>query len=287
MLTNKGMERYDLLIDEQLLIGWDNLLRGKFTKQWKIQHRAFMNRKRLRDPALHAQKLRKKKRDEEKHKSKYKGKKKNKTEAFHSFFQSILPFIKEIWKDRCIDRNTPVVGGRIVAEYDALTKKVTHLYTMREMVLPEDETKRFDEPLDLWLEATNQQLKKWLLRWRPVIDHNMKKVKAMAQKRSKPIWTHYATEQPAKTKVTRRVPTRKHALPKRMTDNPLTSIFNRTKTSRSTSKATPIIRTKSKKNNIITNMLASLGKRRSTSRVQPVMDVEDQSIDDRFGDVPT
>ena len=29
----KGMERYDLLIDEQLLIGWDNLLRGKFTKQ--------------------------------------------------------------------------------------------------------------------------------------------------------------------------------------------------------------------------------------------------------------
>ena len=33
------------------------------------------------------------------------------------------------------DRNTPVVGGRIVAEYDALTKKVTHLYTLREMVL--------------------------------------------------------------------------------------------------------------------------------------------------------
>ena len=32
----KGMERYDLLIDEQLLIGWDNLLRGKFTKQWRI-----------------------------------------------------------------------------------------------------------------------------------------------------------------------------------------------------------------------------------------------------------
>jgi hypothetical protein len=30
-----GMERYDMLIDEQLLIGWDNLLRAKFTKQWK------------------------------------------------------------------------------------------------------------------------------------------------------------------------------------------------------------------------------------------------------------
>jgi hypothetical protein len=156
----KGMERYDLLIDEQLLIGWDNLLRGKFTKQWRIQQKAYMNRRRLRDPPLHTRKLRKKKRDEEKNTSKYKRKQKNKTEAFHLFFQSIVPFIKEIWKDRCIDWNTLVVGGRIVAEYDALTKKVTHMYTMREMVLPEDETKIFDEPLELRLKATNQQLKK-------------------------------------------------------------------------------------------------------------------------------
>jgi hypothetical protein len=283
----KGMERYDLLIDEQLLIGWDNLLRGKFTKQWKTQQKAYMTRKRLRDPLLHARKLRHKKRAEDKNKSKYKGKQKNKTEAFHSFFQAIVPFIKEIWKDRCIDRNTPVVGGRIVAEYDTLTKKVTHLYTMREMVLPEDEIKIFDEPIDLRLEATNQQLKKWLLRWRPVIDHSMKKVKEMAQKRSKPIWKHYTADQSAKTKITRQVPTRKHALTKRMTNNPLINIFVRTKKSRSTSKAPPLIRTNSKTNNIITKMLTSMGKRRSTSRVQPVMEVEDQRIDDRFGGVPT
>ena len=28
----KGMKRYDLLIDEQLLIGWDNLLQGNNRK---------------------------------------------------------------------------------------------------------------------------------------------------------------------------------------------------------------------------------------------------------------
>ena len=33
----EDMERYTLLIDEQVVIGWDNLLRGKFSKQWKIQ----------------------------------------------------------------------------------------------------------------------------------------------------------------------------------------------------------------------------------------------------------
>ena len=48
------------------------------------------------------------------------------------------------------------------------------------MVLPEDELKIFNETLETRLEATNQQLKKWLLRWRPVIDHSMKKVKEMA-----------------------------------------------------------------------------------------------------------
>ena len=153
---------------------------------------------------------------------------------FHSFFQSIVPQVKEIiWTDRCIDRSTPIVGGRIVAEYDALTKRVTQLDTMREMVLPEDELKIFNEPLEMRLEATNQQLKKWLLWWRPVIDHNMKKVKEMAQTRSiLPIWRHYTAEKPAKMKVTRHVSTRKHGLPKRISNNPLTNVFSRTKTSR-------------------------------------------------------
>ena len=88
----EGMERYSLLIDEQLVIGWDNLLRGKFSKQWQ-------NRKRLNNLTLYGRKLRKKKREEEKHKSKDNTKdkkKKNKTEVFHSFYQSIVPFIKEM-----------------------------------------------------------------------------------------------------------------------------------------------------------------------------------------------
>ena len=27
-----------------------------------------------------------------------------------------IPILKEIWEERCVDRNTPVIGGRIVAE---------------------------------------------------------------------------------------------------------------------------------------------------------------------------
>ena len=51
----------------------------------------------------------------------------------------------------------------------------------------------------------------------------MKKVKEMAQTRSIPIWRHYTADKPAKTKVTRHVSTRKHGLPKRISNNPLTN----------------------------------------------------------------
>ena len=113
-------KRYTLLIDEQVVIGWDNLLRGKFSKQWKIQQKAFITRKKLSDPRAYARAQRNKKQKEAKNTKE--NKRKNKTEAFHAFFQAIIPIIQENWMDRCIDRNKPILGGRIAAEYDCLTK---------------------------------------------------------------------------------------------------------------------------------------------------------------------
>jgi hypothetical protein len=80
---------------------------------------------------------------------------------------------------------------------------------MKEMVLPEDETKIFNETLVTRLEDTNQQLKKWITRWRPVIDHIMKRVKEMAQANRKPIWQHFTANKPARTRVSRKISTRK------------------------------------------------------------------------------
>jgi hypothetical protein len=213
-------------------------------------------------------------------------KKKNKTEDFHAFFQAIIPIVQEIWTDRCIDRNTPVVGGRIVAEYDSLTKKVTQLYTMKEMVLPEDEIKIYNETLETRLEDTNQQLKKWLLRWKPVIEHSMKRVKELAQANSKPIWKHFTANKPAKTRVSRKLSTRKHVRKTRMTNNPLTNVYIRTHKKRSSSRVIKATARRYKKIDLISQMYKKLGEKRSTSRDKTVLDVEEQTIDDRFGDVP-
>jgi hypothetical protein len=157
---------------------------------------------------------------------------------------------------------------------------------MREMVLPEDQTKIFDEPLETRLEDTNQQLKKWMLRWKPVVDHSMKRVKELAKENSKPIWQHFTANKPAKTKVSRKTSQRKLALPKKLSDNPLTNVYERMQKNRSSSRTRIEKQVRYKKTTPILKLYAKLGKKRSTSRNKEVLEVEEQTIEDRFGNVP-
>ena len=95
MLRLRGQKnmnkRYTLLINEQVVIGWDNLLRGKFSKQWKIQQKAFISRRILSNPTEYERAQRNKKRKAAKNTTETK--KKNRTEAKRSmlsFKQSYL-----------------------------------------------------------------------------------------------------------------------------------------------------------------------------------------------------
>jgi hypothetical protein len=240
-------------------------------------------KKTLANPLLYGKTRRRKARKCAKNKNKNK---KNKTEDFQAFFQAIIPIIQEIWTDQCIDQNTPVIGGRIVAEYDSLSKKVTHLYTMKEMVLPEDEMKIFNESLVIRLEDTNQQIKKWLTRWKPVIEHSMKQVKELAQANSKPIWQHFTANKPAKTRESRKLLKRKHTRTIRMTNNPLPNVYTRMHKKRSSSGVIKATTRRYKKTDLISQMYKNLGKNRSTRRDKAIQEVEEQVIEDRFGDVP-
>jgi hypothetical protein len=155
---------------------------------------------------------------------------------------------------------------------------------MREMVLPEDEMKIFNETLVIRLEDTNQQIKKWLTRWKPVIDHSMKRVKELAQANSKPIWQHFTANKPAKTRVSRKISTRKRTI--RMVNNPLTNVYIRMHKKRSSSRVIKAKTIRYKKTDLISQMYENLGKNRSTSRDKVILAVEEQVIEERFGDVP-
>jgi hypothetical protein len=133
---------------------------------------------------------------------------------------------------------------------------------------------------------TNQQLKKWLLRWRPVVDHSMKRVKEIAKENSKSIWQHFTANKPAKTTVSRRITTKKHNKPNKMSNNSLTNVYNRMQKKRSSSRATVTTTVRYTKTPLITQMYVKLGNNRSTSRDKSAKEVEDQIIEDRFGEIP-
>jgi hypothetical protein len=157
---------------------------------------------------------------------------------------------------------------------------------MKEMVLPEDEIKIFNKTIETRLEDMNQQLKKWLLRWKPVIDHSMKQVKELAQANSKTIWQHFTANKPAKTRVSRIISTRKHIGTIRMTNNLLTNVCIRMHKKRSSSRVIKATTGRYKKIGLVSQMYKKLGKNKSTSRDKVILEVEEQVIEDRFGDVP-
>jgi hypothetical protein len=132
----------------------------------------------------------------------------------------------------------------------------------------------------------NQQLKKWMLRWKPVVDHSMKRGKELAKENSKPIWQHFTANKPSKTKVSRKTSQRKLAIEKKMSDNPLTNVYERMQKNWSSSRVRIAKQVRYKKTALITKIYAKLRKKRSTSRTKEVLEVEEQIIADRFGDVP-
>jgi hypothetical protein len=132
---------------------------------------------------------------------------------------------------------------------------------MREMALPEDEMKIFDETLETRLEDTNQQLKKWIT--------------AQVETSSRP--QYEKSEGISKGKL---------AIEKKMSDNPLTNVYERMQKNQSSSRVRIAKQVRYKKTTLITKIYAKLGKKRSTSRTKEVLEVEEQIIADRFGDVP-
>jgi (p)ppGpp synthase/HD superfamily hydrolase len=113
----------------------------------------------------------------------------------------------------------------------------------------------------------------------------MKRVKKLAEENSKPIWQHFTANKPVKTKVSRKITRRKHTQTKKMSDNPLTNVYTRLQKKRSSSRVLPVLKSKQQMNNLISTMYKKLGKKRSTSR-KAILEVQMQKIDDQFGDEP-
>ena len=114
----------------------------------------------------------------------------------------------------------------------------------------------------------------------------MERVKELATENSKPIWQHFTANKPAKTTVSRRITKKNHNKTKKMSNNPLTNVYSRMQKKRSSSRVTATKTVRYTKTPQITQMYVKLGNNRSTSRDKTAKEVKDQTIEDRFGDVP-
>ena len=114
----------------------------------------------------------------------------------------------------------------------------------------------------------------------------MKRVKELTKGNSKRIWQHFTKNKPAKTKVSRKIGTRKQDLIKKMYNNPLTNVYKRLQEKRSSSRVIQAKKPKYRMNHMISKLYQKLGEKRSTSQARTVLEVEIQTINDRFGDEP-
>ena len=132
----------------QEAIGWDNLLRGKFAKDWRklngIHNRKLKDIQREKEKVQREQeKLRE---AQEKERELYwdpmrpakkkktsvvpPEKKKRKADVFQRVFTGIIRIIRELWLERNTDRHQPLQGQKRIARITEATRTVTELYSL-------------------------------------------------------------------------------------------------------------------------------------------------------------
>ena len=92
-------------------IGWDNLLRGKFAKDWRKLNGEY-NRKQNENQ----QKEIREEQEEEQPQPK-----KHKADVFQRVFQAITVIIRELWLERNTDRHQPIKGAQRMARITEAT----------------------------------------------------------------------------------------------------------------------------------------------------------------------
>jgi len=141
----------------QEAIGWDNLLRGKFSKDWRKLNGVY-NRK-LKDIQQEKDKVqreRKQRREaEEQQRNPYwdptrsmkkrqmekPEKQVRKTDVFQRVFAGIIRIIRELWLERNMDRHQPLQGQKRLAKITEATQTVTDLYSLQSMIIPKHKSK--------------------------------------------------------------------------------------------------------------------------------------------------
>jgi len=194
----------------QEAIGWDNLLRGKFSKDWRKLNGVY-NRK-LKDIQQEKDKVqreRKQRREaEEQQRNPYwdptrsmkkrqmekPEKQVRKTDVFQRVFAGIIRIIRELWLERNMDRHQPLQGQKRLAKITEATQTVTDLYSLQSMIMPKHKSKYFAMLLEEMVEQSAPRMLAWATQWKIGIYQSVRQAKLASKQMTVPIWKIWEPE---------------------------------------------------------------------------------------------
>jgi len=209
----------------QEAIGWDNLLRGKFAKDWrKLKGEYNRKQREIEERTAKAHTAQEEIREaQERERDGYwepmRAKqretqieppppKKRKADVFQRIFQAIVVIIRELWLERNTDRHQPIKGQQRIARITEATRTVTDLYTLKSLIMPEHQSKYFAMPLEEMVKQSAPRMLAWATRWKMGIYQSVRRAKLASKQLTVPIWKiwdHNRTDDPTKKVDKRRL----------------------------------------------------------------------------------
>ena len=176
---------YSLLLSEQESIGWDNLLCGKFSKQWRIHqhfHESKQNNENCTATARSNAKLTPAQRKQQQ-------KKKHKQNVFQQIISSLFEAASDMWKHRNSDRHHRNNGNDVSVE-SKFDHKIKQLYGKKSLVMNDDVDTYFNIDLNERLKGSMNSKQDWLIRWEHSIHASIKPALQNTINTQNPIWKY-------------------------------------------------------------------------------------------------
>jgi exonuclease III len=161
---------YSYLKQSQTAIGWDQMLYGRFSIEWKRLQLRFLKSTGIQHPHAKADKWQ----------------------------RDLIIFIFQefhlLWEMRNQDKHGPDQSQKAILLKERARRELTELYTYRNQILPGHQ-KIYRESLDNHLQESTRSILNWITTYTPVIASSRKKAKARSISFTRPINTYFPLAQ--------------------------------------------------------------------------------------------
>ncbi len=202
---------YQQLLHEQNSIGWNNLLRGKFSAEWNRLQQQYCISHHI--PMTHSQRL-----------------------WLAKLLRTMWSRIHTLWLARNADRHGRTSKAKSQASLQQAHRTIRSLYPLKDQVLTEDRDLFYDD-IEAHLQQPLRELNAWVSVHQGLIAHSVRTAKLAASSRTIPITEHFPRLNPRRRR--RYKPTELLPTPVFFRDTKLTSFVTLTRIYRPRRKKPP------------------------------------------------